>query len=51
MFKINLIHNFLRVLIKNMKNKKKNVHIAELKVTIKVIVRTTKLDNKIQFQV
>jgi len=29
-----------------MKNKK-NVHIAELKVTIEAIVRTTKLDNKI----
>jgi len=33
-----------------MKNKK-NIHIAEPKVTIKVIARTNKLDNKIQFQV
>jgi len=33
-----------------MKNKR-NVHIAEPKVTIQVIVRTNKLDNKIQSQV
>ena len=33
-----------------MKNKK-NVHIVEPKVTIKVIVHPNKLDNKIQFRV
>ena len=29
----------------------KNVHIVELKVTTEAIVRTDKLNNKIQFQV
>jgi len=33
-----------------MKNKK-NVHIAKPKVNTEAIVRTNKLDNKIQFQV
>jgi len=43
----NLIHEIDDSIL----NKQKNVHIAEPNVTIEAIVRTNKLDNKIQFQV